>query len=229
MKVALSFDTDWVNKLALEYVIDLLNYYDQKGTFFATNDYEILSAEHLPHEVGLHPNFNHLLVNGNSNYKQIIDELFEIYPNAKGFRSHSLTTSSVILNYFKSLGLKYDSNIYHPDGAIKFKDFSGLQRFTHNYVDLGHLMSGLDLTLDNIKFSKKNLNIFCFHPIHIYLNIPSLSYYERIKHLVPSEKIASLRNDKQKGIGNLFIDFLEFLKKKKIKTKTLISIVKDNA
>ena len=73
------------------------------------------------------------------------------------------------------------------------------------------------------------IHIFCFHPIHIYLNIPSLSYYERIKHLVPSEKIASFRNDKEKGIGDLFIDFLEFLKKKKIKSKTLISIVKDNA
>ena len=126
IKVSLTFDTDWVHEDAIDYVISLLGKYNQKATFFATNEYASFFKSDFCHEVGIHPNFNDLLTNGKSNYKDVIDKFAKTYPKAKGFRSHSLTTSSHILNYFSQLGFIYDSNQYHPSGAKVFLDYSNL-------------------------------------------------------------------------------------------------------
>ena len=222
-KIALTFDTDWVDEIAIEYVIELLNKYDAIGTFFATNHYGCLKQK-IKHEVGIHPNFNNLL-NGTSkniSAKTVLSRILEEYPDSIGFRSHSLAQSSGILADAKKLGIKYDSNLYNPYGANQYVDYSGLIRFTHNYVDLGHLIFEKPLDLSEIIFSKKYINILDFHPIHIFLNTPSVAFYEGIKTQTKSK--VHLRNNinkKEKGVGDLFIDLLKFLKFNSIETNTL--------
>lgn len=225
MKIALTFDTDWVNEIAIEYVVNLLDKYDQRGTFFSTNKYQIFLKKGFKHEIGLHPNFNNLLSKGDSNYEDIINNLHKIYPKAKGFRSHSLTSSSHILNYFKSLSFEYDSNLYNPNPSKPYKDFSGLIRFSHNYVDHGHLIENKELSIENIRLSNSELNVLDFHPIHIFINTPTLEYYKKYKHLTKSKNIKDVRNNRVKGIGDLFCELLNYLKTNSIKTQTLISII----
>lgn len=219
----LTFDTDWVNEIAVEYVIDLLDTYGVTATFFATNRYSCLK-NNKKHEVGIHPNFNGLL-NGtlyNANSKNILKDLLEEYPESIGFRSHSLTQSSNILAEAQNIGLQYDSNIYHPEGGQPYLDYSGLIRFTHNYVDLGHLLDKRPFNLSEFSFSENNMNILDFHPIHIYLNTPSVSYYEGIKiHTKSHEFLRNNINTKEKGVGDFFIEVLSFLKSNSIETYPL--------
>lgn len=227
MKISLTFDTDWVNEIAIVYLVNLLDEFDQKGTFFATNKYEIFHKNNFTHEVGLHPNFNKLLSSGESNFKEIVNKLLKEYPKAKGFRSHSLTTSSNILSYFNQLEFKYDSNLFNPKPTEYYKDFSGLVRFFHNFVDHGHLIENKKMKLEEIRLSQTELNILDFHPIHIYINTPHLEYYEKYKHLTSSNRIMEIRNNESKGIGDLFRELLIFLRKNSIKSKSLISILED--
>ena len=222
MEISLTFDTDWVDELAIIYVVNLLNKYDQNATFFATNKYEIFSDNGFTHEIGLHPNFNNLLNKGEKSFKEIIDEIHSIYPSAKGFRSHSLTTSSHILAYFKELGFAYDSNIFHPKNISGYHDHSGLYRFVHNYVDLGHLIEERELKIDNMNLSKSNLNILDFHPIHIYLNTPSVEYYNKYKTHTNSKHLSDFINKYDFGIGDLFIELLKYMRKNNIKSNSLI-------
>jgi hypothetical protein len=222
-RIILTFDTDWVNEIAVEYVIDLLDTYGVTGTFFATNHYNCLK-NNQKHEVGIHPNFNNLL-NGSSKStcsKSIINDMLVEYPESIGFRSHSLTQSSIILAEAKNSGLQYDSNIYHPDGGRPYIDFSGLIRFTHNYVDLGHLIEKRPFELSEIYFSDNEMNILDFHPIHIFLNTPSTSYYEGVKiHTKSHEFLRNNINTKEKGVGDLFIELLTFLKSNSIESYPL--------
>lgn len=225
IKVSLTFDTDWVHESALDYLIGILDNYNQEATFFATNEYRVFLTNGFCHEIGIHPNFNYLLTNGITNYESIINELFQIYPKSKGFRSHSLTTSSLILNYIHELGFVYDSNQFHPLGAALYQDYSKLFRFTHNYVDLGHLMDGSKLTFHNMNLSTMYLNVFDFHPIHIFLNTPTIEFYNEHKHLTSSSKLGLFRNTNERGVGDLFIELLDYLKENKIVSKKLISCI----
>ena len=225
MKVSLTFDTDWVHEDAIKHVVSLLDKYDQKGTFFATNQYNVFKNPTFNHEVGIHPNFNVLLNKGKLSYKRVLDDLCNIYPDSKGIRSHSLTTSSLILDYCYKLGLLYDSNQYHPSGAEVFFDYSNLYRFTHNYVDLGHLINGKELTIENIDFHLKNINIFDFHPIHIFLNTPDLKFYNSIKQFTNHKDLKQHRNITKRGIGDLFLDLLIFLDNNNIQSRSLINLI----
>ena len=222
-RIILTFDTDWVHEIAVEHVINLLDTYGVTGTFFATNHYNCLK-NNKKHEVGIHPNFNNLLNGSSKNIcaKSIINDMLEEYPESIGFRSHSLTQSSSILAEAKNSGLQYDSNIYHPDGGRPYIDYSGLIRFTHSYVDLGHLIEKRPFELSEIIFSDIEMNILDFHPIHIYLNTPSVSYYEGVKNYTNSHALLKNNiNNKEKGVGDLFIMLLTFLKSNSIETYPL--------
>jgi hypothetical protein len=66
------------------------------------------------------------------------------------------------------------------------------------------------------------MNIFDFHPIHIYLNTPSVSYYEGAKnHTKSYEFLKNNINKKEKGVRDLFILLLTFLKSNSIETYPL--------
>lgn len=223
--VSLTFDTDWVHEIAVEYVLNLLDDYNVDGVFFSTSEYTCLK-EDIRHEVAIHPNFNDILSgDSNLNFQSKIKQLFEIYPFACGLRSHSLTQSSQILNFAYQSGIKYDSNLYHPLSAKAYKDYSGLVRFTHSYVDLGQLLDlekDGSLTSDYIKFFPDSLTIFDFHPVHIFVNTPTITYYNDLKKYTQDYKeLKSRINNKQFGIRDIFVNLLEKIQSEKHQTVLL--------
>lgn len=218
MKILLSFDTDWAPEDSIKYVMDILIENKLFSTFFATNYYDSLSNYSKYIDIGLHPNFNDILSGGNKSFKERIDSLLSIYPKAKGFRSHSLTTSSSILDYCFKSGLVYDSNIYNPNGGKAYKDYSGLIRYTHSFVDYGLILEKKNFNIKNIGLRNDKLNILDFHPIHIFLNTPSESFYQKIKAVQKSNISFNIRNTKKRGVGDLFEDLVSFIKINKIET-----------
>ena len=134
-------------------------------------------------EVGIHPNFNFPLAKENSkSFDEIIFVLIEQHPYSLGVRSHSLTVNNYMLVRFKEKGLLYDSNtaLYYNTLPKPFMFSNNLLRIPFNWQDDVHLDFGYDIK--NCCFDVTNENvIFNFHPIHIFLNSPTIGFYKKSK------------------------------------------------
>jgi hypothetical protein len=227
-KIHITFDTDWAPEEAVLDAIRLIDSYNVSATFFATGNYKCLQNTLNNIEVALHPNFNSVLNGSGENFIYIFDALHNIYPNAKGFRSHSLTQSSHILLHAKEKGMVYDSNLYHPEQGQPYLDYSGLIRFTHVWVDLGHILDENAFEINQLPFQKSKTNIIDFHPIHTFVNTNTTAFYNSVKHLTSNlNELKKQSNNDKKGVRTLFIDLLEFIKLHKIKTQTLYQLYKE--
>jgi hypothetical protein len=221
-----TFDVDWAPESVIEDTLNILDSYGISGTFFATHYSNVLKQieKEGKHEIGIHPNFNPLLNGqpGTGNYQRTIDDLLEMYPSAVGLRSHSLAHSCPMLIYSLEKNIKYDSNIYIPFGKdIKPFDYFGLTRIPYNWEDDGQWVSGK--TFDDCELDlNSNLNIFSFHPIHIYLNTHSQQMYDSLKHFyqVPEELLKN-RNNEVKGTRDLLLNLLNACKTGQLRTMTL--------
>lgn len=122
-KIYLTFDMEWGNDTTLEYFYNLLKKYKVLATILVTHQTKWLQIfrEDPDIELGIHPNFNKLLLGepGTANYKEVIDRLLQIVPEAITYRSHSLTDSSQIISYCVERGIKNNLNTYLSPGGYK--------------------------------------------------------------------------------------------------------------
>ncbi len=228
-KVALTFDVDWAPEEVLNDTIRILDNYDVKATFFATHSSPILhSLDKKRYEIGLHPNFNNLLSGEqSSNYKQVIRQLLNIYPDSVGIRCHSLLHSSVMLSYFKEIGLLYDSNIFLPYhlGLKPFKSSNGLFRIPYFWEDDVHFEFGYEFELSNLNMDD-DLNVFDFHPIHIFLNTDRVETYNQARsHYQEPTILLSKRNASRLGARDYLLQLLETIKANNVNTILMKDIV----
>ena len=70
------------------------------------------------------------------------------------------------------------------------------------------------------------LNVFNFHPIHIYLNTDKYSRYEQAKNDFNLPSIKKYINDK-KGINTLLVSLFKEIKLNKIKTCLLKELINE--
>lgn len=212
-KIFITIDIDWAKDEILEDTMNLLYKLNVAATWFITHKTDLLidiKANPL-WEIGIHPNFNNLL-NGNVkqeiNAEKEIDRLINIEPNAKSVRSHSTTQSGHLINLFGKKGLTHDANHFIPSGSgIKLKPWlmwNGLTRVPYCWEDdiyiyyEGTKQPELSISQVNDK-SNKDLKVFDFHPIHIYLNTEEMERYEKTRdiHTDPFE----LKKYRHNGIG----------------------------
>lgn len=225
--VCLTFDVDWASEPVLEHLINKLTDLNLSATFFATHDSEVLKSLNSDFfEVGIHPNFNH----SKGDIITPIKELKKIYPNAIGGRSHSLFSSSNILEEYEKAGLKYESNIFLPH----HENLTVVRR-RKNLMSIPFFWSD-DYYLENKSINKKSiekllrvngLKVFNFHPIHIFINTPSLKYYKKIKEYYhESEKLSMHKNKSHYGVENFFNDILNLINKYDINSIKIETVLK---
>jgi len=217
--IYITIDLDWACDEVLLDTISLLDKYRLFATFFITHKTPILQTirEEKRYDLGIHPNFNPLLlynVSDNKSADTIIDNILEIVPEAKTVRSHSLFQSSKLLDIFKSKGLTHDCNTYisyQSEIIIKpWVSWNGIIRCPHFWADdVDMIYQRFDSILTTLR--SDGLKIYDFHPIHIYLNTPDILYYEKTRgiHKLPSK----LLQNRYKGYGtrSKFIELLEFI------------------
>ena len=217
MTIYLTYDTDHMNELAMEYFLTEMP--DIPATFFCTQIYECLKGTNF--EIAPHPNLN--------NCSDIKKELYfwrEVFPDAIGWRSHSCLFSHIICELLYDLGYKYSSVATAPSAeATKFYRYAyGLYEAPIYYMDSldfsqqhfwpsnSHNAFSNDIFLEIENKSDKNF-IFCLHPIHLMLNTPNREYYferrEEFKHVSNFNAFKKLRYT---GDGTL--SFAELLIKK---------------
>ncbi|MBO8234247.1 hypothetical protein HA151_06925 [Prochlorococcus marinus XMU1419] len=229
-KIFLSFDIDWAHDLIVEDTINLIFGVskDIKATWFITHQSKILEKlrKNKNFELGIHPNFNNLLLNKSStniDQSTILREIINIVPEAKSVRSHSMMQSSRLLDLFKKYGLRYDVNHFIPnfvEANLKpFKHWNGICKVPYCWEDDIHIayqdeniieMSPSEIANDKNIF---NLKVFDFHPIHIFLNTESLKRYEESRSLHDNPKELIKYRYKGYGTRDRFLDLINLIAK----------------
>jgi hypothetical protein len=228
--ICLTFDVDWAPEEVLNYLVHKLTKANIKATFFATHDSDILKSLNSElFEVGIHPNFN----NSKGDFVTPIEELMTLYPNSTGGRSHSLFFSSNILETYEKVGLKYESNIFLP----YHKNLTLVKR-RKNLVSIPFFWSD-DYCLANNLIDKKKvsrllevegLKVFNFHPIHIFVNTPSLAYYQTIKQYYHEpEKLLEKKNKSKYGVEDIFNELIDLINNNDIKSNKMEGISKNES
>ncbi len=228
---SISFDIDWAADEIIEHSIKPILDSGLNATIFATHKSNFLKKlyEEFPSqiEIGIHPNFTPLLNGENINWKKNIEVLKDYYPSAIGVRAHGHVVSSNILTHYINCGMLYESGIYVDNMPLNSPlPYEGnFFRFGHFFQDDAHLIRKRELKLETINLKAKGIKIFDFHPIHIFLNSPTIEFYEEAKiHFNNFDKLKS-KSFEGIGIKNIYLDLVEFLsksKKKVLKMKDLI-------
>jgi len=224
-KTILTFDVDWAAEFVIADTLSLLKKSSLKATFFATHYSPSLQEAEACNDVsiGLHPNFEKLLVGDVSNGKnsaEVLERLIRLYPAARFVRSHCLTSSSRLKQLFFDTGFVVESSTILQDVTtipLPWKEFCGLTQVPITWED--------DVWLSKRKESESGwigairqdaLNVINFHPIHIYLNSSNLDLYESTREYHrDSERLISFRSV-DFGVRDVFLEVLAELEKGQI-------------
>lgn len=214
--IAFTSDIDWAPEEVIKDFLSFFEKYNIKCTLFCTHySKELKNCNTKLFELGIHPNFNELLVgNKNLSAERIVDELIELYPNALGVRSHSMTQSTLLLDIFKNKGMMYDSNQFLPfiKNIKPYMGWNGLLRIPYNWEDDIVWMYGKKLSSDWINYIDLKLDywVFDFHPIHVFLNTDRKeTYLNAKKHYQNPSELIKRRNNSSYGTRNFLEDILK--------------------
>ena len=98
-----------------------------------------------------------------------------------------------------------------------------------NWSDDKHVELGRDYSLDNLPDLKQTgLNIFNFHPVHIYLNTSIQSGYEKAKPFFNKKSFPDFINDGV-GIRSLFKGLCKKINQQGIETGLLQELVENGS
>lgn len=206
----LTIDIDWAADEVINDTINIIEKAGVEATWFVTHQTEVLERlrGNPKFELGIHPNFNFLLdgdPRNGENIRRVVERLLEIVPEAKSLRSHSLFSSTKLLQLMPEYGLTHESNLYIPldcgEELKPFRIWNDIIRIQHSFEDdLFLLASGGEGEAEHKSVSnhiKKNfvgkngMRVLDFHPIHVFLNTEDIVRYERTReiHRRPDELI----------------------------------------
>ena len=217
-RLFITIDIDWCSDLVLKFTYDLVERYSVPVTWFATHESKMLDVirNNDRHEVGIHPNFN-MLLNGDHKYgssaREIIQRCMRIVPEAKSVRSHSVTQSTGILTEFRACGLQYDCNHFIPrrTGMVlhPWSYWAGdLIKVPYMWEDDVHCMHKKDWNIKEY-LCGESINVFDFHPIHVYLNTERIErYYASKVAQEDGEELKEWVNSDTPGVRTFLIDLL---------------------
>jgi hypothetical protein len=220
-----TMDTDWASEEQIDFTLDLFDEYGVVMTPFITHPSETIARRFSDKRdiVGLHPNFLPESSHGDS-YEKVVDHVRRLWPESVFYRSHSFFDNTHIGRLFSEFGFKFDSNLllYLQNHLFPLKHNSGLLRFPVAWEDDVHLWKRLPPHITTITdfLASPGLKIFNFHPIHVYLNTPSLAYYFATK-----EK-SMKRSFEGSGVKTMLIELLEWLENEGVRCYTLPELYK---
>ena len=224
-------DIDWAPEAVIADAIELFNKYNVKCTFFCTHQSSVINSimNDKNFELGIHPNFLPLMNQLKGTIEEAIEIVLEIVPNAKGVRSHSLVQSTPLFQIFKDYGLQYEANTNLPykNDIEPYKLWNGLVKVIHNFEDDIHFMYNYSFEDTKINTYSNKLNVFCIHPIHIFLNTEVEQTYSNAKvHYQNASELMKYRNTKTFGTRDLLIQLLENHHRYFKKSQTVLEYLK---
>ncbi|HWY35584.1 MAG TPA: hypothetical protein VNX68_13135 [Nitrosopumilaceae archaeon] len=221
-KVFITLDIDWAHDDVIRYAADIFSEHHIKVTWFVTHESPVLNELRTNplFELGIHPNYNPLLLNGSyekgKTAREILNGIMKIVPEASCVRSHSLTQNSILVDYYVESNFKSELNVLIPinSGIMvwPFLNSSGLTELPHIWEDDVHIEFKHDYknSLSLIK-GYEGLCILDFHPIHIFLNSSKPEHYNSARPFLKDfEKIKGCVNERSYGTRNFLKDLINW-------------------
>ena len=221
-------DLDWASETAIGETFRFFREMDIPLTVFATHDSAVVKAAAGANEImlGWHPNFMPGSSQGNS-YAEIIAFLDNLYPHARGFRSHRYYDVNDILELLYDYGIFWDSNVCtFMQNIPPFLHRSGMIRFPIFWEDGAHLLNQCDFNAKSYleRFLSPGLRVINIHPMHLMINSPDFKYMRNIKNSVSREEwnamdwetINKLKHNGE-GIATFIADIITAIKIRDIK------------
>jgi hypothetical protein len=226
VKPAITFDIDWAPDCAIDFTAGLLKERGVKSTWFVTHlspAVERLRARPELFELGIHPNF----MPGSSHGTEpeiVLRNCMSFVPDAVSVRTHGLLQSGNLFDSVMSLTpISCDVSLFLPLSrrvdVVKYERFGQvLWRIPYVWED-DYIMeaSPVDARSDDVfsgfdeALSKASgVQVFNFHPIHVFLNSTSMDKYIEMKRAHP--KLADLTR----------AEAAPFLEEKRAGTKTAL-------
>lgn len=219
--ISITVDIDWVPDLILEDTINLLSSSGINATFFCTN---ATDCDFGTHEQAIHPNFVSM------DLERHITEMLDLFPEAKGLRSHSLFFSERMRPILSKKEIQYCSNAMlfeHPYLEPCMMAPTVLE-FPLYFMDTFNLiMKGSSPTFANDlhKHSIEGMKVYDFHPIHIFMNTYSLEHYDSFKQFYQKPEFLKQHVNVEKyGIRDYLTDLLKHILVNRLSTTTLIDL-----
>lgn len=173
-------DMDWNHDVCVRDALDIYKKYHVKLNVFATHKTEVFS-DYDNLQIGVHPNFLPGSTHGDS-IPKVIDHVFDLFPEAETYRSHSYYDSQVMTEIMSKRGIKYDANFcaYLQDNLQPLQHCHGSIRFPSFFDDNIHWAheGSWDFEALRAHFFTPGLKIINLHPYPIALNIPNSAYYQ---------------------------------------------------
>lgn len=187
-------------------------------TWFATHKTSVLSrlGAVANFDLGIHPNFNPLLLDGDSRLgataSEVIRNLMKIVPHASSVRSHSILRSSRLTELFYSAGLRIESNDFVPAASTAaiapWRDPTGMVHVAFRWADDLYVRTAMESNVNEI-LALDGAVVLTFHPIHIVLNTADYATYEASKmRKHDPDTLDKFRNEGQ-GVRTFLEDLLE--------------------
>jgi hypothetical protein len=217
-RTAVTLDVDWAPDYAIDFVAARLLRYGVAATWFVTHASD--ATERLRQrsdlfELGIHPNF----LPGSTHGEQPADVLahcMSLVPEARTMRTHGLVQSSALLGLVRaSTPIAVDVSLFLPHArhltTLHYPLEAGsLLRIPFIWEDDAEMYREQpDWRTASVARSADGLAVFCFHPIHVYLNSPDMQSYRTLAG-GNEQRALELRHDGE-GAGTAFVELLEAL------------------
>lgn len=183
-------DIEWAPEWAIDEVLSFFAERELPLTPFLTHRSAVFTTRYdrpgMHAQVGLHPNF----LPGSSHGKttdEVVATSFELWPHARGFRSHYFYEDSRSITALARCGMRWDSNLclFLQPACVPLLHHTGLVRFPVFWEDDVHFGRGLACDFEPLRryFEGPGLKVINLHPLLFALNVPTPEFYAEHKHL----------------------------------------------
>jgi len=234
-EVVITLDIDWAPDYMIDFVADELRKRNIRATWFATHTNRVIKDLEIDplFEVGIHPKGQSV-----DEVDKKIKERKVDFPSAISIRTHGLLQASSLRRIERlDHGLLIDSSTYlrgMPNISPFFTYYDGEPLFNVPFFwaeDGEFFTPNPSFNITPI-INTPGLKVLDFHPVHIYLNSPSMEPYNDAKIRMKPKQLSDWDEDgasrfihHEKGIQTMFLDLLEYLKDQR--TRTLSMILED--
>ena len=201
MSAAITFDTDWAPDYAIQLAVEIVASRGIKTTWFVTHDspqIRALRANPDLFEVGIHPNFMPGSSHGDRP-ERVLDACMQLVPDAVSMRTHGLVQSSALLDIvLHRTNMRYDVSLFcplvHNLQVVDYVRFGRRLRRIPYFWEEDYAMEypahpDANPELWNPRAlleGGRGVQVFNFHPIHVFLNSATMGAYKGLKAKHPA-------------------------------------------
>jgi len=189
----LTFDVDWAPDFVIDALRMRLSEARIKATFFITHAspaIDRLRRQAGLFELGVHPNFGHGSTHGQTP-AEVIGHCMTLVPEARMMRTHGLVQSTNMLQMVADQSpIEIDASVYWPGAYGEVCDYPlatrTLKRVIYGWEDDFEMYRPHPQWSADRFVRRGSAMIVAMHPIHVFLNAPTMTPYFELRRRCPN-------------------------------------------